>query len=240
MKRKMLATCVSLVAFAAFAVLPALASANKNVELLNGAGTLTLPSVEVSGAGKGAILKGKTAKLVFKGENNGPKFECEGEMTGELLKNNTINGSQATIKTASFWKIGGKAGEHCATSIFGATVGNTVERLPWCLASITNTDQVTLDAGDCAGHQNLRFTLHLTIFGAASGTCIYEAEHAVANANLNVTPAVVTAIPTTATFTRVGACTTETAKNNLPEKGEMEGAFTITREDVAENVQFST
>jgi hypothetical protein len=103
-----------------------------------------------------------------------------------------------------------------------------------------NEDQVTLDAGDCAVSEPLRFTFHLTIFGVASGTCIYEAEHAVGGVNLNVVPAVITAVPATVTFKRQATCTTETAQSNLPLTGEMAGAFTITREDVAENVQFST
>lgn len=237
MQRKMLATCMSLVAFAAFAVLPAFASANKNVEVLNAAGTATLPAGEANGA----LLKGVSEKLVFKAEAPATtKIECTGELTGRLIANNTTTGTKATLSKASFFKIGGKAGEHCATNVGGVTVGNTVERLPWCLSSITNEDRVTLDAGDCKTHENLRFTLHLTVFTIPSGTCTYEGEHAVGTVNEKVTPAVITAVPLTSTFKRVGACTTEAAENNLPATGEMEGAFTITREDVVENVQFST
>src|SRR5258705_3625977 len=62
MQRKLLATCLSLAAFAAFAVLPALASA-KHLEFLTAPGTATLKN--------GDLVKGKSSKLVFKGETGG-------------------------------------------------------------------------------------------------------------------------------------------------------------------------
>jgi hypothetical protein len=232
MQRKKLATCVSLVVFFAFAILPALAAA-KHVEILNAAGTATL--------GNGALLKAAAAKLFFKAEAPATtKIECEGELTGKVIANSPMTGSKVTISKANIWKIGGKTGEHCTTNVIGTTVGVTTERLPWCLKSIENEDRVTLDAGDCSVSEPLRFTLHLTIFGTASGTCVYEGEHAVSSVNLNTAPAVMTAIQATSTFKRQATCTTETAEKNLPLSGEMEGAFTVSREDVAENIQFST
>jgi hypothetical protein len=229
MQRKLLATCLSLAAFAAFAVLPALASA-KHLEILNNAGTATL--------GNGSLLKGKSSKLVFKGETGGSLISCEGEITGKVIANNPTTGSKATIEKANFWKIGGKAGEDCATNI-GGTVAITTERLPWCLKSIADEDRVTLDAGDCAVSEPLRVTLQLNFLGDL-GKCVYEAEHAVSSVNLNTTPAVITAIQATSTFKRVGMCTKMEAEKALPLAAELEGAFTVTREDVVENIQFST
>lgn len=232
MQRKMFAICASLVAFTAFAILPALASA-KHVQFLNAAGTAKLLN--------GSLLKATSTKIVFKAEAPATlKIECEAEVTGKVIANDPTTGSKVTITKANFWKIGGKAGEHCATNVAGTTVGVTTERLPWCLKSIDNEDRLTLDAGDCSVSEALRITLHLTLAGVAKGTCVYEGEHAVSSVNLNTVPAIMTAIQSTSTFKRQATCTTETAQSNLPLTSEMEGAFTVTREDTVENIQFST
>jgi hypothetical protein len=221
MQRKMIATCVSLVALAAFALIPAAASANQNVVVKEG-GVL----VEV-----GKKLTATTPTLTMRGEAPSTAlFHCKGEMTATLVANNTTTGSKATIETANFFNTTSTTGSHCASNTFGATVGVTTEGLPWCLTSVTNKDQVLLEGGDCKGEAlPLKFTVHLTVFGAASGTCTYSAPSALGNVTLGTGK--ISAVPASSTFSKVGTCTTGTAESSLPATATMEGDFTVTTDD---------
>jgi hypothetical protein len=225
MTRKMLVTCVSLLAFAAFGALPALASASKNLV--------------VEGGVVGETFWAKSTKLEMIGESpSSAVFTCQGELTGKSLANSTTSGSTATISTADFYNTTGSTGSHCAANVFGVTMGVTSENLPWCLRSITNEDRGTLDGGDCVEHKALKFTLHLTVFGAAAGTCTYEADHAVAS----VAPpsSSVAIVPSTATFKKAGSCTTETAQGNTPATAELAGQLTMTKESDGAALTLST
>ena len=224
MRRKMIATCMSLVALAAFAVIPAAASASKNIVVKENNELVKV----------GEKLTATTPTLTMRGEAPSTAlFHCKGEMTATLHKNDTVNGSQAIISTANFFNTTGSTGSHCASNTFGATIGVTTEGLPWCLTSVTNQDQVKLEGGGCTGAAgNLKFTVHLTVFGAAAGTCTYSAASALGN--VTVGTGKITAVPASSTFAKEGKCTTETAESNLPPSANMEGEFTISTDNAAE------
>jgi hypothetical protein len=224
MRKKMLSTCLSLVALTAFAVIPAAASATKNIVVKENGVNLPV----------GTKLLATTPTLTMGGEAPSTVlYHCKGEMTGTVVKNDTVNGSAGTITSANFFNTTGTTGSHCASNTFGATLGITTEGLPWCLTSVTNADQVKLEGGDCNGvASNLKFTMHLTIFGAPAGTCTYSAASALGNVTLETGK--ITAVPASTTFSKEGKCTTETAEANLPTTTTMQGEFTVTTDDAAE------
>jgi hypothetical protein len=137
MHRKLIATCISLVAFAAFAAMPALASASP---------VLTDEGVAL---GVGKKIEGtNTTNIVFTGSFL--KVTCTvSTLTGEV-KENSGTSIKGTMTKATFTNAGGAD----CTDNFGTLwkVTTEIAKTDWCI-STNNTmgDKFTLQAGACGG-----------------------------------------------------------------------------------------
>lgn len=155
MNKRMLAACVSLVAFAAFAVVPAIASASPELQTSAGAKVAT-----------GTAIKAFSSNLVFSSSKG--NLECaENTLNGKVTENSGTS-IKGEISSATFKASGG--GSECKTSIPGGTATITPEGLPWCLSTI-GTDEVTITG--CSG--TIGFSAQIKVFGFTVATCKFAA-----------------------------------------------------------------
>ncbi len=171
MSRKMIAGLVSLVAFVAFGVVPALAAASPELQTAAGA------KVAV-----GTAVKGTSGNLVF--DTAKGNLECKESVLGGKVTENTGTHIQGTISEAKFTAVGGGK---CATTIPWVTTEITPENLPWCLTSI-GTDEWTLNGGDCVSSLPIAFEAHIFFLGAKVTTCTFSASHVVGTFNTKAAP----------------------------------------------------
>jgi hypothetical protein len=160
---------MALAAFAAFAVMPAVASATNSPELLE-SGTRVATGTRILGTSEGTIYL-----------RSGPDVtssiltSCEtSHMTGTLTKNDGSN-IEGTIENAAFEGYDAEHREGECESAFGKlTVTNGVGNgLPWCLRSTSTmaTDEFQLRGNSCANAaRGITFVLDSTTIGE----CKYE------------------------------------------------------------------
>jgi len=175
MRSKLFAACLSLVAFAAFAV-PSLASAS-NTPLVVENGTALATGTKIEGVNVG----------VTKMTTSIGTIECSTAiMTGTLTKN-TTGTVEGDIETAQFGGTGAKAAgadePECTTKAFlggdtTVTPSTGTNGLNWCLRSTSTmaTHEFQLRGNACtSASRPIRFALDVT----GIGTCQYERSTAV-------------------------------------------------------------
>ncbi len=153
MRSKLTTVCVAIAAFAAFAVLPAVASASPEVTYPTGT-RLAVPSLIR------AHNLGNTVMTTSVGS-----IECsKSVITGTLTKNNGTK-IEGNIETATF--NGTESEERCSGPIGAVKVTNP--SLPWCLASGAS-DTFEVRGGKCTEEPRaITFILH----SALTGECKY-------------------------------------------------------------------
>jgi hypothetical protein len=166
--KHLLKACIALAAFMAFAVVPAVASAENDATLQQPTGTALAPThtttipVVGTNVGKTEMLSSGGAVLV----------SCDtAEMTGDL-ETNTHTAVEGTITSASFKN---HASTECSGSFGNVTVTTSgfTNSLPWCLRSTSTmkTDEFQVRGNSCTSpSRSIRFILHSTTVGE----CEYE------------------------------------------------------------------
>ena len=159
MQKKLITACLALVAFAAMAVVPALASA----------------SPILTSEPNGAAVPVKT-KIVARNVGNTRMttslgtIECtKASITGEVTANSGTE-IEGTITSASFTGTG--AEERCTTSFLG-NIKVTPKKLPWCIKATNKmtADTFELKSGACGGALGaMEFTLDSTTVGECTYT----------------------------------------------------------------------
>jgi|SRR5215218_138054 len=155
MNKKLITACLALVAFAAMAVVPALASASP---------VLTNGSTPVVTGSK--ILGKNTGNTKF--TTSIGTVECtNAKMTGTLTVNSGTS-IEGDIETAEF--NNGSSTSPCTTNFLG-NVTVTPKRLPWCIKakSTFTADTFQLSSGACAGGGTMEFILD----SSTVGPCTY-------------------------------------------------------------------
>ncbi|HWC47332.1 MAG TPA: hypothetical protein VG448_00425 [Solirubrobacterales bacterium] len=161
MKGKLIAACMALAAFVAFAVVPATASA---IELQAPTGTKLAAGTLIKATNVGeTLMKNDTGTETL--------IRCnKAEMTGELLTNGPAT---ATGNITSNKFTGTAASEDC-TSSTGAGIKVTTGitgGLPYCMKTIELKDEMEIRGGKCSETaRSIKFTLDAT----GIGNCGYE------------------------------------------------------------------
>jgi hypothetical protein len=214
MRIKSLMLCISVVVVAAFAALPAMASALSP--------TLTDDSGAVVEPHKGNI-KAVSTNLVFSGGASGSLLCATSTLTGELTVNsgNVVEGD---ISAATF--VNSTGGTKCATSFAGPlTAEITPENLPWCLkAKASPADTFTIDGGTCTNTTRtpIAFIAHLfNSAGTKVAECTFERASVTATYNTGASPLVAT-VAASQTFTK------HSGSILCPSTGTLSGSFTLT------------
>lgn len=176
---KLIKACIALAAFAAFAVVPSIASATNDGILDAPTNTPLAPTHE-----KPIPIVGKNvgATLMKDAPGGNVLVECtSAELTGHLETNQGTPTSESkvegTITTAKFESPGHSATNECTGSL-GTTLVTPAPLaetgLPWCLRSTAamKTDEFQLRGGGCtSAARAITFQLHVTSLGL---TCNYQ------------------------------------------------------------------
>jgi hypothetical protein len=160
MRKKILAICAALVAFAA---VPAVASASPELQTSGGAKVVVGTAVKATSVGN----------IIFTSSLGNYACSTSG-MTGELVQNSGSSIS-VTIKAAQI--AGSHAGTtNCPTPIVGITMMKvTSENLHWCLTSVEPGGWKLRGGGCTELPASLKFTF-ITYNSSFEviGTCVYE------------------------------------------------------------------
>jgi hypothetical protein len=158
MQKKLITACLALVAFAAFAIAPALASASPVLTEDNN-GVAVPVGTKIIATNTGDTLM--TTSL-------GTIHCTKAVITGELVKNNGTE-VEGTISSASFTGTG--AEERCTTAFLG-NIKVTPKRLPWCIKAKSSftADTFQLTSGACPGGGIMEFTLDSSTVGECTYT----------------------------------------------------------------------
>lgn len=206
MHKKPLMACVSLLAFAAFTVLPAVASASPVMTTSTGAV-----------APVGTTYKGITIGAT-KMTAGSITLECSAGVNSGVLTKNTGTEIQGEIKTLELSGTG--TGGDCTSSLgvfkVTTTAGNGV---PYCMKNIKGTDNLEIRGGACtAAARPITYSLDFTSMGL---TCNYE----------RATPitAPFTTAPNDATATQSGVEFKAEAGNSFfcPQEAKLDASLTM-------------
>jgi hypothetical protein len=163
MSKKLITACMALAAFAAFAVLPSLASAKPVIT--HPTGTVLSP------AGSPTITATNTGITVM--HTSLGDLECNvAWFTGTLTNNSTAGGFEGDITTATFKGTGTKQAAEpdteCTSPFGNAAITPLVSHTePWCLEGTENNDSFKVRGGSClAAAKPLEFIITPTIFGS--------------------------------------------------------------------------
>ena len=154
MHSKLMAACLALVAFAAMALVPAMASA-QTLEETNGT---TVPA--------GTKIDATQSTSIIFDTSSGNVTCSESTLTGTVTQEGAGVPVKGTVETAKFTGPGG--GRCTSTIIFNPTFQVTVENLHYCLEGSQAADTWSIKA--CTAGQNLKFTLHSNL----GFSCTYE------------------------------------------------------------------
>ena len=168
MSKKLITACMALAAFAAFAVVPSLASAKPVIT--HPTGTVLATPTKIT-----ATNIGETEMVTSIGT-----LKCStATLTGTLTTNSTAAGTEGTIESATFAGTGsaiGSSDKECTGGFGNAAItpNPATNGLPWCLEATEANDKFNLRGGSCAEKERaIRFTIDLTVFGSTL-TCNYE------------------------------------------------------------------
>ena len=159
MQKKIIAACVSLVAFAAVAVMPAVASA-----------TVGLTEPANTRLAVGALVEATNTESIVFVSNLGDVTCTKSTLTGDV-KENTTTSVRVTITKATFTN---NEGGQCTSSFGNWTVTTEIAKVDWCITS-TETGKWHLQANACG---NTGTALNFTLENAFTGECKYTRSHA--------------------------------------------------------------
>jgi hypothetical protein len=161
MQKKLITSVASLVALAAFMVVPALASASP---VLTENGVALATGVKIQGT--------STTSIVFDTGSSSTTVTCaKSVLTGSVIKNKE-NHIEGTITAASFTNA---TGGECSSPLGAVNVTTEIATVDWCITAGGSlaADTFTTRAGACgAAAKPLNFTLHVTTF-LGTITCKY-------------------------------------------------------------------
>jgi hypothetical protein len=170
MRNRLITACMALAAFAAFAVLPAVASATNDPDLTHPTGTLAKTGIKIEGTNIGETL--------MTDAQGNTLVSCQtATMTGTLTKNDGSN-VEGSIESTSFKN---HASTTCTSSSMGnvtVTTAGFTNSVPWCLRSTSTmaTDEFQVRGNECSkASRPIRFILH----GAFGVTCTYQRSTAI-------------------------------------------------------------
>jgi hypothetical protein len=208
MHRKFIAACVALFAFAAFAVIPALASASPVV-------TETGKKVE----GEPLIVATQASTIEL--ETSAGFVKCSKSTLTGRLKANTGTTIQGQITSSSFTGTSG-TGTQCESQFLGAITVDPPQTM--CIHSSKN-DAFEILPGTCgATGGNLTFTLT-----GGLGTCSYTRSSVTGTYTTNTTPSVLT-IGASQTFSGTG----EGNPFICPASGTLKGSYNLFTDNAEE------
>lgn len=140
MHKKIIMACMALAAFAAFAVLPAVASASPEL------GETTAPEdAWIKTPVPSLIRAHNVGDTLMTDESGNVLTRCSSAtMTGTLTTNSGTS-IEGDISSASF--SGTASGGACTGSFGNVTV--TPKLLPWCIKSVPKTDNFEVRGGNC-------------------------------------------------------------------------------------------
>lgn len=212
MNKKLIATCMSLVAFAAMAVVPALASASP---ILTETTNVVVPV--------GAKVTGTQSGNILFTPSSGGVISCTKAVLTGTVRENSGTSIKGDIATAAF--TGAGAGGSClSTGIpFNPSFTVAVGNLPYCLTTEAG-DTWTVRGGACAAAaQNIKFTLT----SALTGACTYERASVSGTYETNKHPV-------TLKFNG-GEPVNKTAGGVLcPAQGQLDGGFNLSTDNAEE------
>ncbi len=165
MTKKLIAACMALAAFAAFA-LPATASASNNPDLTQ----------EGSRIPTGTTVVGTATAIEFQTTSGGTLVTCTNATIAGELKVNSGGSVEVGLTTANFWGDGANNADNTLNECTGS-FGNaylTATNLPLCIRSTStgmSTDEFHIASNACfAIETNVKFVIGSTTAGA----CEYE------------------------------------------------------------------
>jgi hypothetical protein len=210
MHRKFIAACVALVAFAAFAVIPALASASP---------VLTEAGKKVEGTP--TIVATQATGTVIELETSAGFVKCSKSFLTGPLKANTGTTIQGQITRSSFTGTSG-TGTQCESQFLGAITVDAPQTM--CIHS-GGKDAFEIVNGTCGtAGGNLTFTLTGSL-----GTCSYVRSSVTGSYNTNTTPSVLT-IGASQTFSGAG----EENPFICPASGTLKGSYNLFTDNAEE------
>jgi hypothetical protein len=162
MSKKLIAACMAIAAFSAFAM-SSTASA---------APVLTHPTGTVFCPAGGCLVLGTNVGETVMTTSLGNVTCNKATLTGKVTSNSTAGGSKGEVTSATFINSGST---ECSSWTGGVTVNAnpTTNGLPWCLEATTATDVAKVRGGSCAGEPRaIRFVLAFT--SSFIGTCTYQ------------------------------------------------------------------
>lgn len=176
---KLIKACIALAAFAAFAVVPSIASATNDPNVTIPTGTSAAPTH----ASPIAITATNEGPTVLTNANTETLISCEhAELKGNLETNSPTPTAEAklegTITAASFTSPKHATGTECTSASFGTilvtpSVAGSSGPLPWCLRATATmkTNEFQVRGGGCTeASRPITFQLHITSLGL---TCSY-------------------------------------------------------------------
>jgi hypothetical protein len=164
MSHKIFATGVAMLAFAAFAVVPSVASAT-SPELVNKAGTAVA---------KGAALKAESSNLVLSSAKG--NIECEKNILEGTVTKNEAKGEaiEAEFTKGSFTGKAEAGKTTCKTGIKPYTgVELTSENMGWCFKTTSSGAAMEWELKTCAAGKEVLFRAQFFENGAPRLTCTY-------------------------------------------------------------------
>jgi hypothetical protein len=212
---KALAMVLGLVA--AFAAVPALASASPVLQNSSG-GTVAV----------GTGISGTSSNLTFTGVGPAGNLECSTSKLGGKVVTNSGSLIEGEIESASFTGPENPSGTACKTSIKiggnAVTASIAVSGLPWCLESTgTTTWSVTGAKCPVAVESPITFTATLFEKGVTNrGTCIYKTGSMIGGTFNTGTSPLKLKITGGGAFTKTGGTFTA-----CPASGSLSGEFTL-------------
>jgi hypothetical protein len=173
MHKKILVICAALIAFAAMAAVPALASINLTLQK-NGSTVLTGTLIQATNEGN----------ILF--DTSIGSLSCTGSTLTEKVTANSGSELIGIIESASFTGAGSE--NRCTTSFIG-DVKYDSDNLPWCIKAGGKlaTDTFEMRGGGCSESSK---SLQLTLTGSA--TCIYTRPNVTGSYTTNGTQAILT------------------------------------------------
>jgi hypothetical protein len=166
MHKKIAMACMALVAFAASAVIPAVASA----------GPLTIPTGTAAAVGTKIVGTNVGHATMTTGAGN---VTCTSAVMNGTVTNNSATHVAGTIESAHFTgtkpegRCEGPFGDVRVTTDFEEEVGGKKVKVgvPWCVTTLTKADQFEVRGGACSeATRPLKFVLDST----TAGECKYQ------------------------------------------------------------------
>jgi hypothetical protein len=225
MRKKVVAALAVAAAFAAFSIMATAASA---------APVITHPTGTVLATG--TLIEGTqlgVSKMTTGSDPGTPVVECSNStMTGKLTKNNTAEGFEGEITSATFWGTGPVSPHNGLTECTGS-FGNlavTALGLPWCIRSTKTPDAFEVRGGKCSEAAK---PITFSLISTTVGTCNYEGGPVSGTFHTHPTDLI-------ATVTHSGGFKKSSGSFLCPGEGNLDMEFTLETDGVANSPLYAS